>query len=144
MGVTGPANDPHFTFTSVPSLPQDEVLARLVFGRSVSNLSALQIAQLADAAAQLAGRRGSSGLLELLRSNLGVDDLDITTDAKGGAAVSAGKYLNDRTYVTVQQGEKAGSGKATIDLDVGRGFKLRGEAGFDGASKGGFFYEREY
>jgi autotransporter translocation and assembly factor TamB len=142
--VTGQANDPKFNFSSSPALPQDEVLARLVFGRSVQNLSALQIAQLADAAAQLAGGRGSSGLFEKLRSNLGVDDLDVTTDSEGRTAVSAGKYLNDRTYVTIQQGERAGSGKATIDLDVGRGVKLRGEAGFDGSAKGGVFYEHEY
>ena len=58
--------------------------------------------------------------------------------------VSAGKYLNDRTYVTIEKGEKAGSGKATIDLDVGRGVKLRGEANDSGDAKGGIFYEREY
>ena len=100
--------------------------------------------RIADAAAQLAGGRGSGGLFEKLRNNLGVDDLDVTTDSEGRSAVSAGKYLNDRTYVTIQQGERAGSGKATIDLDVGRGVKLRGEAGFDGSAKGGVFYEHEY
>ena len=142
--VTGPATDPKFSFSSVPSLPEDEVLARLVFGRSMSNLSPLQIAQLADAAAQIAGVGGPTSLLETLRSKTGIDDLDVKTDAEGNAAVSAGKYLNDRTYVTIEKGEKAGSGKATIDLDVGRGLKLRGEAGEDGKAKGGIFFEKEY
>lgn len=144
VGVVGLATNPRFSFSSSPALPQDEVLARLIFGRSMSKLSALQIAQLADAAAQLAGAGGSSSLLETLRSRLGVDDLDVTTDEKGGTAVSAGKYLNDRTYVTIQKGEKAGSGKVTIDLDVGRGVKLRGEVNENGGGKGGIFYEREY
>ena len=142
--VTGPATDPKFSFSSVPSQPEDEVLARLVFGRSMSNLSPLQIAQLAEAAAQIAGVGGPTSLLETLRSKTGVDDLDVKTDAEGNAAVSAGKYLNDRTYVTIEKGEKAGSGKATIDLDVGRGVKLRGEAGEDGKAKGGIFFEKEY
>ena len=31
--VNGPANNPKFCFTSVPALPEDEVLARLIFGR---------------------------------------------------------------------------------------------------------------
>jgi translocation and assembly module TamB len=144
VGVTGLANNPKFSFTSSPALPQDEVLARLVFGRSVSNLSTLQIAQLADAATQLAGGRGSTSLLETLRSKTGIDDLDVTTDAQGRAAISAGKYLNDRTYVTIQKGDKAGSGKATIDLNVGKGVKLRGEASEDGNAKGGIFFEKEY
>ena len=142
--VSGEATNPKFTFSSVPALPQDEVLAQLIFGRSMSNLSPLQIAQLAEAAAQLAGVGGSTSLLENLRSAIGVDDLDVTTDEKGGTAVSAGKYLNDRTYVTIQKGDKPGSGKATIDLNVGRGVKLRGEANDAGEAKGGIFYEREY
>ncbi|MGE0503486.1 MAG: translocation/assembly module TamB domain-containing protein [Rhizobiaceae bacterium] len=143
--VSGFADNPKFSFSSTPMLPEDEILARLTFGRSMSNLSPLQIAQLAQAAAQLAGVGGSTSLLDTLRSKLGVDDLDVKTDdATGDTAVSAGKYLNDRTYVTIEKGEKAGSGKATIDLDVGRGVKLRGEAGEDGRAKGGIFFEREY
>lgn len=142
--VTGPAVDPKFVFSSVPALPQDEVLARLIFGRSMSRLSPLQIAQLADAAAQLAGVGGPTSLLENLRGKLGVDDLDLKTDSQGNTAVSAGKYLNDRTYLSLEKGDKAGSGKAAIDLDVGRGVKLRGEASEDGAAKGGVFFEREY
>ena len=143
--VTGPANNPKFSFSSVPLLPEDEVLARLVFGRSMSRLSPIQIAQLADAAAQLAGVGGSSSLLDALRGKIGIDDLDVKTDEKtGDTAVSAGKYLNDRTYVTIEKGQKSGDGKATIDLNIGRGVKLRGEAGEDGKAKGGIFYEREY
>ena len=142
--VSGEANNPKFTFSSVPALPEDEVLAQLIFGRSMSNLSPLQIAQLAEAAAQLAGVGGSTSLLENLRSAIGVDDLDVNTDSEGGTSVSAGKYLNDRTYVTIQKGDKPGSGKATIDLNVGRGVKLRGEANDAGEAKGGVFYEKEY
>ncbi|MBX3580494.1 MAG: translocation/assembly module TamB [Rhizobiaceae bacterium] len=141
--VSGPANNPRFDFTSVPSLPQDEVLARLIFGRSLSNLSPLQIAQLADAAASLAGG-GSTSLLSSLRSQLGVDDLDIQTNDDGSTSISAGKYLNDRTYFSLEQGGKAGSGRAKIDLDIGRGVTLRGEAGDGGQAKGGIFFEREY
>lgn len=144
ISITGEATNPKFAFTSVPALPEDEVLARLIFGRSMSNLSPLQIAQLADAVAQLTGAGGSSSLLQKLQGSLGIDDLDVTTDEKGGTSVSAGKYLNDRTYVTIQKGEKPGSGKARIDLEVGRGLKLRGEASDAGEAKGGIFYEKEY
>ncbi|MGO4564599.1 translocation/assembly module TamB domain-containing protein [Rhizobium sp. 2YAF20] len=142
VSVSGVATDPAITFSSSPALPQDEVLAQLIFGQSMSKLSALQIAQLADAASQLAGGRSTS-LFEGLRSHLGVDDLDITTDAKGQAQVSAGKYLNKRTYIELQQGA-ANSSKAIINLDVGRGVKLRGAAGSDGAGEAGIVYEHEY
>ncbi|WP_246730323.1 translocation/assembly module TamB domain-containing protein [Nitratireductor mangrovi] len=145
IGVVGEANNPRFEFSSSPSLPEDEVLARLVFGRSLSNLSPLQIAQLAAAAAQLAGVGGSTSLLDKLRNQIGVDDIDIKTDAETGrASVAVGKYLNDRTYVGIEKGEGAGTGKARIDLNIGRGVKLRGEASDSGEAKGGIFFEREY
>ncbi len=141
VNVNGPANDPAITFSSNPALPQDEVLAQLIFQQSLSRLSALQIAQLADAAAQLAGGRSTS-LLQGLRSNLGIDDLDITSDANGDAQLRAGKYLNDKTYIQIEQGGSSGA-KASINLDVGRGIKLKGEAGGNGGAAG-IFYEKEY
>ncbi|MDL2399478.1 translocation/assembly module TamB domain-containing protein [Rhizobium mayense] len=142
VDVTGLATDPRISFSSSPALPQDEVLAQLIFGQSMSRLSALQIAQLADAASQLAGGRSTS-LFEGLRSHLGVDDLDITTDARGQAQVGAGKYLNKRTYIELQQGA-ANNTKAIINFDVGRGVKLRGAAGSNGAGEAGIVYEHEY
>jgi translocation and assembly module TamB len=143
--VTGEATDPKFSFSASPSAPEDEVLAQLIFGRAMGSLSPLQIAQLAQAAAMLAGVGGSTGLLETLQGKLGVDDIDIKTDDEtGDTSVSVGKYLNDRTYVTIEKGSQPGSGKAAIDLNVGRGVKLRGEASDDGSTKGGIFFEREY
>lgn len=139
--LTGLASNPQVSFSSTPSLPQDEILAQLIFGQSLSRLSPLQIAQLADAAAQLAGGRGTS-LFQSLRSTLGIDDLDISTDETGSTSISAGKYLNDRTYIELQQSGSGGA-KAVINLDIGRGLKLKGEAGGSGAG-GGIFYEKEY
>ncbi|QLF68627.1 translocation/assembly module TamB [Peteryoungia desertarenae] len=139
--ISGLANDPAIAFSSSPALPQDEILAELIFGQSLSRLSPLQIAQLADAAAQLAGGTSSS-LFQALRSTLGVDDLDISTDETGQTTFSAGKYLNDRTYLELQQSGN-GDSKAIINLDIGRGLKLKGEAGGRGAGAG-IYYEKEY
>jgi translocation and assembly module TamB len=142
VGVTGLATDPSITFSSSPALPQDEVLAQLIFGQSMSRLSAIQIAQLADAVAQLAGGRSTS-LFQGLRNQLGVDDFDISTDANGRTNVGVGRYLNERTYLELQQNAKDGA-KAIINLDVGRGVKLRGAAGANGAGEAGIVYEHEY
>jgi autotransporter translocation and assembly factor TamB len=141
--VSGPASNPAVAFTSNPGLPQDEVLALLIFGRSSAALSPVQIAQLADAVATLAGGQSNS-LFNKLRQGLGVDDLDIGTDENGKSNVSAGKYLNKRTYLQLQQGVEDGSSKAVINLDIGKGVKLRGEAGTDGSGAAGIFFEKEY
>ncbi|WP_431322707.1 translocation/assembly module TamB domain-containing protein [Rhizobium sp. YTU87027] len=143
VDVTGLATDPSITFSSSPALPQDEVLAQLIFGQSMSRLSPVQIAQLADAVAQLAGGRSGS-LFQGLRNQLGVDDFDVSTDAKGRTSVSVGRYLNDRTYFELQQTTGKGGAKAIINFDVGRGVKLRAGAGGDGEGEAGVVYEHEY
>ena len=45
--VVGEASDPEFIFESIPELPQDEILALLIFGRRIDQLSTLQVATLA-------------------------------------------------------------------------------------------------
>ena len=58
--LEGPIDAPEVSFSSVPDLPQDEVLAQLIFGRDLSHLSALQAVQLGAALNTLAGR-GNGG-----------------------------------------------------------------------------------
>ncbi|WP_062111453.1 translocation/assembly module TamB domain-containing protein [Aureimonas sp. AU40] len=139
VAITGPAASPSFAFSSSPALPQDEVLARLIFGQGTSDLSPVQIAQLASAAAQLAGVGGSTGLLDNLRSQLGVDDIDVRTTADGQAAVGVGRYLNENTYVGVDS-----TGRVSIDLDLGADIKARGAVTAGGGGEVGIFYEKEY
>lgn len=139
--VTGRASDVEINFSSQPELPQDEVLARLIFNRSINDLSAFQIAQLAAAAAELAGG-GNSSLLGSLRANTGLDDLDVVTDSEGNAAVRAGRYIQENVYLGVEAGA-GGTARATINLDVTENLKVRGAAGTNDSSVG-IFYERDY
>jgi len=140
--VSGRASSPEITFSSDPLLPQDEVLSRLIFDRSVGELSPIQLAQLAAAAAELAGGSGSGSLMGSLREAAGLDDLDIITDAEGNAAVRAGAYLDDNIYLGVEAG--AGESRVTIDLDITNSLRARGSTGTDGNSSVGVFYEQDY
>src|SRR5690606_11229187 len=72
--VQGTVDNLDIGFSSEPELPQDEVLARLLFNRSIAELSPSQIAQLAEAAAELAGGKNAN-LLGSLRQGIGLDDL---------------------------------------------------------------------
>lgn len=109
VSVTGSPVDPEFTLTSTPSLPQDEVLARVLFGRSAAELTALEAAQLAAALTQLAGGQAGFDPASLLRNATGLDRLSI--GASGGVAVvSAGKYIADDVYLEVGTGGAGGVG----------------------------------
>jgi len=141
--VSGRASSPEVTFSSDPMLPQDEVLARLIFDRGVGELSPLQLAQLAAAAAELAGGgSGSGSLLGSLREAAGLDDLDIVTDSEGNVGVRAGAYIDDNIYLGVEAG--AGESRVTIDLDITEQLRARGTTSTTGNSGIGLFYEQDY
>ena len=140
--VSGRVSDLKVEFSSQPELPQDEVLARLIFNRGINELSPIQIAQLAAAAAELAGG-GNTSLLGNLRAATGLDDLDVVTDSEGNAAVRAGRYISDNVYLGVEAGA-GGSTKGTINLDVTDNLKARGSVGSDGDTGLGIFYEKDY
>ena len=56
--VGGTGLRPEITFASVPQLPQDELLSRILFGTSITNLSAPEALQLACAVAALQSGSG--------------------------------------------------------------------------------------
>jgi translocation and assembly module TamB len=140
--VSGRASALEVTFGSNPSLPQDEVLSRLIFNRPISELSPLQLAQLAAAAAELVGG-GGGGLVESLRGAAGLADLDVVTDAQGNVGVKAGTYIQDNVYLGVTAGAN-GQSKVNINLDVTDDLTVRGAAGQDGSSSLGVYFERDY
>ncbi|UIJ46852.1 translocation/assembly module TamB [Sphingomonas cannabina] len=103
--VTGTASKPDISFTSTPALPEDELLSRLLFGTSITNLSAPEALQLAAAVAALQGD-GGDGLnpINAVRRAAGLDRLRILpADPQTGAATSiaAGKYITRRTYAEI-------------------------------------------
>ncbi len=139
--VDGPANDPQVRFESSPDLPQDEVLSQLIFGRSIDDLSAFQLAQLAAAVAELAGVGTGPSIIDQVRAFSGLDNLEIITTEFGGTAVEAGRYIADNVYVGVRAGPR--STGITVNVDITRGLKARAETYTD-ESTIGLYYEREY
>lgn len=144
VNVTGPADDPTISFTSSPDLPQEEMLARILFERSVGSLSPLQAAQLIDALAQFTGVGGSTGLFGRIRQATGLDDLDVRQNATGSTTVGASKRVSDNVRLGVEAGSGSAAGRVTIDLELNRNLKARGEAGQDGSGKIGLTFEKEY
>lgn len=140
--VEGPASEPNVTFESLPSLPQDEVLAQLIFGRDLANISPLQAVQLAAAVGTLAGK-GGGGLIDDFRQGIGLDDFDVTTDEDGNAAVRAGKYLTENVYTDVTVSSD-GSTEINLNLDITDQITAKGTVDAAGDTSIGVFFEKDY
>lgn len=140
--IEGEVSAPEIQFRSSPELPEEEVIARLLFGRGLDGLSPFQAAQLASAVAELAGK-GGEGIVSKLRAGFGLDDLDVTAGEGGSTAVRAGKYLSEKLYTDVTVGAE-GTTEINLNLDVRPGVTARGTVGSDGSSGVGIFFERDY
>lgn len=140
--VEGPAGAPEVRFESTPQLPQDEVLAQLIFGRDLTEISPLQAVQLAAAVGTLAGR-GGGGLIDGFREGIGLDELDVTTDADGNAALRAGAYLSSNVYTDVTI-NALGETEINLNLDITDEITAKGTVDADGETSIGIFFERDY
>ena len=99
--VGGRGESPEIRFASVPALPEDELLARILFGESIARLSAPEAVQLASAVASL-NSDGGLDPINALRRAVGLDRLRILpADAVTGqgTSIAGGKYLSRRIYV---------------------------------------------
>lgn len=138
--IEGRLDDIDVTFTSSPSLPQDEVLSQIIFGRGVGELSPLQVARLASIALELTGGN-SPGLIGSLRDGIGLDDIDIVSDGDGNTALRVGKYINENVYLGVEAGQES---EATINLDITDDLTAKGSVSSQGNTGLGIFFEKDY
>lgn len=141
IAVRGPADSPTFELTSIPELPEDEILSRVLFGREAGGLTAAQAVQLASGLASLAG--GDAGVFEQFRRALGVDGLDVTF-GEGGPALGITQYIADNVRLGVRAGARPEDTGVTVDIDLSRRLRLQGQVGADGRSSVGIAYEIEY
>ncbi|MEW5727984.1 MAG: translocation/assembly module TamB domain-containing protein [Pseudomonadota bacterium] len=142
--VSGTAEAPILDVTSTPPLPRDEVLSRVLFGTEAGNLSAFQQIQLAQMAATgLTGRGEGFDPVGGLRGLLGLDVLEVGQGEEGGAAVSAGKYIGEETFLRVEQGTQDG-GRVTVERELGGGFSVTTEVGQERGGGVGVEWRKDY
>ncbi len=102
IAITGNAQSPAIAFSSDPALPEEEILARLLFGGSVTSLSATDAVQLAAALAALQGGGGGLDPIGSLRRSIGLDQLRIVSaDPLTGrqTGIAIGKNITRQIYV---------------------------------------------
>src|SRR5262249_26311318 len=134
---------PRLQVTSSPQLPQDEVLSRVLFGRDAGQITPAEGVQLAVAARNLAS--GDPGLLDRLRTSLGLDRLNVGTSSADSQnttlpqvnaagvspsqqttsgtttttpSVSGGKYVAPGVFVGIEQGSTPQSTRAKVEVEI--------------------------
>lgn len=146
VNVSGRATDPEISFSSVPGLPQDEIVSRILFGSSAANLSTIQAVQLAASLNSLRGSGGGLNPLGKLRSATGVDRLRILgsdENAGRGTALAAGQYLTDDIYIEVIT-DARGFTATQLEISLTPALSVLSRAGGSGQSNASVQYRKNY
>ncbi len=135
--VSGPVNDLSFRLSSDPVVPQSEILADVLFGRSLDRITPLQAIRLARALDQLAGNTGGASMdvLGSMKKALDVDSLSAGEGETGGTTLQAGKYIGDKIYVQGQKGLNPKDDSMSVEVEILPQLELESEIGAD--SQGG-------
>ncbi len=164
--LTGSASAPKLQLTSQPQLPQDEILARVLFGKNAGQITPAQGLQLAYAASTLSS--GGPDVIDRLRRATGLDRLTLGTDADSNAlgppqvnrnatgnttsvpSVSGGKYIAPGVFVGVEEGADPNTGSSTpttrskVEIEITPQISAQSRMGADGSTEVGIGWKHDY
>ncbi|MFO7727095.1 MAG: translocation/assembly module TamB domain-containing protein [Desulfonatronovibrio sp.] len=143
--VYGPALEPEIELSSNPPMPQDEILAWILFGRDLSSISPFQAYTLVNAARNLTLGETGPDLMGRLRDFIGVDDITVSMDPdEGGTQFGLGKYVNEKVYLEVQTGTEPGSDSVSVEVELTPRISLESSVESDSGSGIGIFWKYDY
>jgi translocation and assembly module TamB len=149
LTVSGFADSPKISLSSTPSLPQDDLLGLLLFGKPASQLSTVQLAETGAALASLSGIGGGGGggskwnPLTWIKKAFGLNTLSVggatpqnqtaansssQSSSTSGASLTAGKYVSKRVYVAATQ-STTGYSQVQVSVDLSQYLKLQTRLG---------------
>lgn len=147
--VVGSARAPEITLTSDPALPENEILARILFGQEMTTVTPLQALSLASEASKLRGGGGGASFLADMQTAVGIDSVEVREGSAGKSAseVAIGKYLGDSFYVEVRRAtlsnEPGGFG-VHVEHQLRKNIVLEANSGPDTGPGIGILWRKDY
>ena len=155
VDVSGPADAFTLKLSSQPPLPQDEIMAQILFGQSVAKLNTFQALQLAYSVNELAGGYGPD-VIGKTRNLLGLDRLGFSggdgdgksnsdgSDDNNGPSITLGKYVTDRVYVGVEQDLTDAKQDVIVEVNITPNFTVESKAGTKSGAGVGLNWNYDY
>lgn len=132
--LSGSIDNLKINLRTEPTLPEDEAVSRLLFGKSIKNITPIQAIQLASAIQTLRGESSKIDPLGTARNLLHVDSISVesqeTSKGDNGISMGVGKYLTDRVYVEIARTpEPSQPWKGSIEIELSPSVNLETTTG---------------
>lgn len=131
--LKGPLRDPAITFQSNPPMSQREILAWILFGRGISDITPFQGTQLNESITHL-NTTGNGDVLSRIRDRIGIDKIDISRSkdvSSNDVSVQVGKYISRGILVSINKGITAEANHLSVEASVIENVKLEAQVGDD-------------
>jgi translocation and assembly module TamB len=144
--VEGKARKPEITFSSVPELPQSDILSLLIVGKTMDRLTSSEQQNLSSQLGGAAGSMIAGQLQEVIGGALGLDTLTIGAgESFGSGSVSIGQYVTQDIFMSYEFGMgKGGGNRVGVEYSITPQLKLKGSTTDNGASAVDFLWRRDY
>jgi len=145
--VTGSASDPSIDLSSNPSLPDEDVMALILFGRPANEIGAAESLRLAYTLAQLSavGPLGGAGFDAKIRRAVGLDVLSLETgESVSESSLEVGKYVADGVYVGAEQSLNGENAALNIEIELTRRISLETELRQSGGQRASINWKRDF
>jgi len=125
--IGGTVEKPTLTLTSDPRLEQADILALLLFGKPIDSLSQKEQGTLQQSALSLTSGYVASQIANSVSTALGLDSLgvDISQVDFSGGRIGFGRYIGNKTYVSVSQKLTEDQGRdVSFEYEVAPNWKI--------------------
>lgn len=130
----GTNNDIYIDLSATPQMQEDEILAYIIFGKPLKDVTAIEAVQLASAVQTLRGDNSGFDPIESTRRALGVDSFTIesanTEEGEYGVNIGVGKYINEKVYLELERTPNpAQPWKGSIEIELTPNINLESSTG---------------
>lgn len=145
MRLSGAVDAPNIELESAPILPQDEILARLLFGRNVDRITPFQALTIAQAVNQLRGAGSAFDVMGHTRRVLRVDQIELRDDDQDGEmTLAVGKYISDRIFVELERGSGDNGTRVAVEVELTPSLRLDSEIGTEAEAGIGLSWQWDF
>jgi translocation and assembly module TamB len=146
LKLAGTASDLEVFLESDPPLPSDEILARILFGRSLAHITPIQALQLAQAVRTLSGAGGATDFLGSTRKLLSLDELEVAQEEgeEGGTSIGVGKYVREDVFLKVEKTLGSDTGKVLVEVELTPSLSVESDVGLDARTGVGLKWRHDY
>jgi translocation and assembly module TamB len=143
--MTGQSSNLEISLESVPPLPSDELLARLLFGRNLSSITPIQALQLAQAVRTISGGGGTLDFMSRTRRLLSLDELEVRQEEEGaGTRIGVGKYVSEDVFIRVERNLASEDSRVMVEVELTPSLNLESDVGTDSRRGVGLNWKHDY